>query len=444
MTIQITNLILLVLCFFALVATVLLLVSKKGATVNLDTQKLQDQIEQNAKMQKELSNTLNGYLLQSVKDSNQNLLNAINGTNTVQMQHLTEVIARLNSASELQTKNMHSAITVVEQGLLRLQQDNSKKLEEMRVTVDEKLNSSLENRLTQSFNIINERLQSVYEGIGVMKQLATGVGDLKKVLTNVKTRGVWGEVQLKNLLSQILTPDQFKEQVQIDKSSLDRVDFVVNMPGKDSTILLPIDAKFPLEDYERLMSATEVGDKALVDASVKNLEKRVKEECKKIANKYIIIPQTTDFAVLYVPIEGLYAEILRIDGLCDYVQQNNKVVICGPTTLSALLNSLQLGFKSLEVEKRSSEVFALLSVFKAEFAKFVVLLSKTQKKLTEASNTIDFATKKSKTIESKLKKVQALTKNKEVDEAQIVLENEYRQEFEEIEMQQAEIETQED
>ncbi len=378
---------------------------KQSPTFQLD--QVLEQIKQNTLNQNELNSQLNNILLQNIKNSNDMVLSTMSNNNGLQLQQLSDILNRLNVVLQTNEQSMKNAINVIENGLIRLQQDNEKKLEQMRQTVDEKLNVSLENRLTQSFNIINERLQSVYEGIGVMKQLATGVGDLKKVLNNVKTRGVWGEIQLENLLEQILTKDQYLCQVNINPSNQDRVDFVIKMPGKDDSgeVYLPIDAKFPIEDYQRLIDASEQGNKEEVDLAVKGIERRVKEEAKKIKEKYILIPKTTDFAVMYLPIEGMYAEVLRIPGLCEYLQQEYKVVVCGPTTLSALLNSLQLGFKSLTIEKRSSEVWNLLSVFKREFTKFVELLAKTQKKLTEASNTIEFATKKSRTIERKLKDV---------------------------------------
>lgn len=405
----------LILTFISLlVCGVLLYVVKKNSKINSPDYQIEQiisQIKQNTQNQNELNNQLNSLLMQNIKNSNDMVLSTISQNNGLQLQQLSDILNRLNSVLQTNEQSMKNAISVLENGLIRLQQDNEKKLEQMRQTVDEKLNVSLENRLTQSFNIINERLQSVYEGIGVMKQLATGVGDLKKVLNNVKTRGVWGEIQLENLLEQILTKDQYLSQVNINPSNTDRVDFVIKMPGKDDSgeVYLPIDAKFPIEDYQRLIEASENGNKEDVEIAVKGIERRVKEEAKKIKEKYILIPKTTDFAVMYLSIEGMYAEVLRIPGLCEHLQQEYKIVVCGPTTLSALLNSLQLGFKSLTIEKRSSEVWNLLSVFKREFSKFVDLLAKTQKKLTEASNTIEFATKKSKTIERKLKDVSTIS-----------------------------------
>ena len=333
---------------------------------------------------------------------------------------------RLESILKSNEDRLSRATQILDTGLTKLQTDNEKKLEQMRQTVDEKLNVSLEKRLAESFNIINNRLQSVYEGLGEMKQLATGVGDLKKVLTNVKTRGVWGEVSLNNLLEQMLSPDQFSSNVAI-KDNQERVDFAIFLPGKDDqTILLPIDAKFPIEDYQRLVEASEAGNAIQLEQAKKGLEKRVKEEAKKISEKYISLPKTTDFAVMYLALEGLYAEVLRMPGLAEGLQREYKVVLCGPTTLSALLNSLQLGFKTLSIEKRSSEIWQLLGVFKQEFGKFVDLLAKTQKKLAEASSTIESATKKSRTIERKLKNVTGIQ-----EESDILLETSEEEEINE-------------
>lgn len=397
-----------VLCLIGLIVVIIKL-SKKNQTLGIesfDPNLIISKVESLIMAQKELSMNLNQLLLATIKDNNDTLVSTIGQNHSLQFQQQSDVLSRLNVMLSTSEQSMKNAINVIETGLLRLQQDNERKLEQMRQTVDEKLNSSLENRLSQSFNIINERLQSVYEGIGVMKQLASGVGDLKKVLTNVKSRGVWGEVQLENLLEQILTHEQFASQININPKNQERVDFAIKMPGKDDeTILLPIDAKFPIEDYQRLVDASENGNKEEVDIAVKALERRIKDEAKHISEKYIMLPKTTDFAVMYLSIEGLYAEVLRIPGLAEHLQQQYKVVVCGPTTLSALLNSLQLGFKTLSIEKRSSEVWQLLGAVKQEFSKFVELLNKTQKKLSEATNTIEFAAKKSRTIERKLKNV---------------------------------------
>lgn len=356
--------------------------------------------------QNKLNETINEIIVKTMANNNNTVINAVAQNSGLYGQQLNDIMLRLNTILESTTNSMQNATLVLQEGLTRLQNDNEKKLEQMRQTVDEKLNVNLERRLTESFNVINQRLQSVYEGLGEMKNLANGVGDLKKVLTNVKTRGVWGEVQLENLLQQMLTAEQYASQVVVKEQSNERVDFVIKLPGKlGEEIWLPIDAKFPIEDYQRLCDASETGDSTLIETCVKALEKRVKEEAKSIKEKYINVPNTTDFAVMYLSIEGLYAEVLRRPGLVEELQRKYKVTICGPTTLSSLLNSLQMGFRTLSIEKRSSEVWALLGTIKQEFGRFVELLAKTQKKLAEASNTIEFATKKSMTIEKKLKNI---------------------------------------
>ncbi len=252
----------------------------------------------------------------------------------------------------------------------------------------------------------------MYKGLGEMRSLAAGVGDLKKVLTNVKTRGTWGEIQLGNILEQILTQDQYEVNVATKKNSDDRVEFAVKLPGKgvdkEQIVWMPIDSKFPQEDYQRLLDAQEAADKELAERSIKNLEMRIKAEAKKIKEKYLDPPNTTDFGIMFLPVEGLYAEVLRRPGLSDFLQREYRITVTGPTTLAALLNSLHMGFRTLAVEKRSSEVWELLARVKTEFGKFGDMLAKTKKKLQEAANTIDRAEIRTRVIEGKLKKVQEL------------------------------------
>ncbi len=406
-----------------LILNIFLIIKYKKNNTNEDLNK---NINLNFEKQNEIYKQINEMLLSAIKNYNDTVLTGISQNLQLQKQELIVVQNRLESILKSNEDRLSRATQILDTGLTKLQTDNEKKLEQMRQTVDEKLNVSLEKRLAESFNIINNRLQSVYEGLGEMKQLATGVGDLKKVLTNVKTRGVWGEVSLNNLLEQMLSPDQFSSNVAI-KDNQERVDFAIFLPGKDDqTILLPIDAKFPIEDYQRLVEASEAGNAIQLEQAKKGLEKRVKEEAKKISEKYISLPKTTDFAVMYLALEGLYAEVLRMPGLAEELQREYKVVLCGPTTLSALLNSLQLGFKTLSIEKRSSEIWQLLGVFKQEFGKFVDLLAKTQKKLAEASSTIESATKKSRTIERKLKNVTGIQ-----EESDILLETSEEEEINE-------------
>lgn len=306
-------------------------------------------------------------------------------------------------------KNLERVRDVVEARLKSLQDDNSQKLEKMRETVDEKLHSTLEKRLGESFKLVSDRLEKVHQGLGEMQTLASGVGDLKKVLTNVKTRGMWGEIQLGNLLDQILTPEQYEKNIVTKKGSRDPVEFAVKFPGRDGHVtFLPIDAKFPCEDYQRLQEAQEQVNVALIEELGKAIESRIKMEAKNIRDKYIDPPFTTDFGILFLPTEGLYAEVLRRPGFSETLQRDYRVMIAGPTTIAALLNSLQMGFRTLAVEKRASEVWSLLGVVKTEFTIFGDILDKTQKKLQEASNTIETAASKSRTIENKLKKVQEL------------------------------------
>ena len=301
----------------------------------------------------------------------------------------------------------------IDNQLKGLRDDNSQKLEKMRETVDEKLQSTLEKRLGESFQIVSERLEKVHQGLGEMQNLASGVGDLKKVLTNVKTRGTWGEIQLGNLLEELLTQDQYEKNVVTKKGSRDPVEFAVKLPGRDEEhVYLPIDAKFPKEDYERLQSAQEAADPALIEEACKAIEARIKLEAKKIREKYIDPPHTTDFGILYLPTEGLFAEVIRRDGLTDLLQREYRINVAGPTTIAAMLNSLQLGFRTLAVEKRASEVWTLLGKVKTEFGKFGGLLENTHKKLETASREIEKAASKSRTIERKLRDVQELPASK--------------------------------
>ena len=292
----------------------------------------------------------------------------------------------------------------------RLQQDNAAKLEQMRQTVDEKLHATLENRLSESFRQVSERLELVHKGLGEMQTLAAGVGDLKRVLSNVKTRGVFGETQLAALLEQVMAPEQYEKNVATRPGSRERVEFAIRLPGRESgaPVLLPIDAKFPQEDYQRLLAAQEAGDLPAAELAGKALEARVKLEAKSIAEKYVEPPHTTEFALLYLPFEGLFAEVLRRPGLFDHLQREWRVTVCGPTTLLAYLNSLQMGFRTLAIQQRSSEVWKVLGTVKSEFGKFAEVLANTKRQLQTVANTIDQAEVRTRQIERKLKDVEAL------------------------------------
>jgi DNA recombination protein RmuC len=308
-------------------------------------------------------------------------------------------------------EKLHFLTGSLEKKIADMQTGNEKKLEEMRATVDEKLQKTLETRLGESFKLVSERLEAVHKGLGDMQQLASGVGDLKRVLTNVKTRGVLGEYQLENMLEQLLTPDQYGKNVKTKTGSNALVEFAVKLPGKgdnDKIVWLPVDAKFPKEDFELLMDAYDNAVPELVEEHRKNFIRGIKKNAADIYLKYIDPPNTTDFAILFLPFESLYAEVLRTPGLFESIQRENRVIITGPTTLSALLNSLQMGFRTLAIEKRSSEVWQLLGAVKTEFGNFGSILEKTQKKLQEASNVIDEAGRRSRSIERKLRNVQEL------------------------------------
>ena len=298
----------------------------------------------------------------------------------------------------------------VDSRLKLIQEDNARKLEQMRATVDEKLHDTLEKRLGESFKLVSERLELVQRGLGEMQTLANGVGDLKKVLTNVKTRGTFGEIQLGSLLEQILAPGQYESNVETRRQSGQRVEFALKLPGRDGTpeglVWLPLDAKFPQEDYLRLVEAQEAADLAAATDARKQLDRSVREMAKTIRDKYLDPPQTTDFGVMFLPTEGLYAEVLRLPGLFEALQRDYKVMVAGPTTLAALLNSLQMGFRTLAIEKRSAEVWNLLGAVRTEFSKFGTILDKTRKKLVEASNHIDLAATRTRVIERKLRDVQ--------------------------------------
>jgi DNA recombination protein RmuC len=313
--------------------------------------------------------------------------------------------------SENNLQQIERLKTGIEERLKTLQDDNTRQLDKMRETVDEKLQSTLEKRLGESFKQVGERLEQVYKGLGEMQSLAAGVGDLKRVLTNVKTRGTWGEVQLGALLEQVLNRDQYEVNVAT-KGTGERVEFAIRLPGRSGdrgeVVWLPIDAKFPVEDYQRLLDAQERGDAAGAESAAGQLEVRIKLCAKDISEKYIAPPKTTDFGILFLPTEGLFAEVLRRPGLAEFVQNQHRVVVAGPTTIWSILSSLQMGFRTLAIEQRSSEVWNLLAAVKTEWTRYGDMLGKVQKKLQEASNTVDDAAQRTRAIGRKLRGVQEL------------------------------------
>ncbi len=317
---------------------------------------------------------------------------------------------QLQSLNEASRHDLTQMRQTIETNLKTLQEDNAKKLEEMRVTVDEKLQSTLENRLTAAFKKVDDRLEQVHKGLGEMQNLAIGVGDLKKVMTNVKSRGTWGEIQLGSLLEQILTAEQYEANVQVKPKTQSRVDFAIKLPGENSSapVWLPLDSKFPLEDYQRLVEAQEAANPELAEQAMKQLETQIKNQAKSIRDKYIEPPFTTDFALMFLPTEGLYAEVIRRPGLVDRIQNESRVNVVGPTTLAALLNALQMGFRTLTIQKRSSEVWAYLADLKKTFGDFGGLLTKAHDRIKQAEDEIVKAGSRSRTIENKLKKFEDL------------------------------------
>ncbi len=317
---------------------------------------------------------------------------------------------RLQELTQRNEQRLGEMRTTLEQKLRELQAGNEAKLEQMRATVDEKLQSTLETRLGESFRLVSERLEHVQRGLGEMQQLATGVGDLKRVLGNVKSRGIFGEVQLAGLLEQVFAPDQYAANVATVPGSNDRVEFAVRFPGTngDAPVWLPIDAKFPREDYERLLDAQENADAESARIAGDALERRVRLEAQRICDKYVAAPHTTEFAILFLPTEGLYAEVLRRPGLVDALQRDCRIAVAGPTTLLALMTSFQMGFRTLAIEKRSSEVWRTLGAVKTEFGKFGDVLDAVQKKLTEASNKIEQTGVRTRAIQRQLREVESL------------------------------------
>ncbi len=330
----------------------------------------------------------------------------------LQKDQLDIFAGQLKSLTASNEGRMDKLRETVEERLRLIQDDTARKLEQMRATVDEKLHDTLEKRLGESFKLVSERLELVQRGLGEMQTLANGVGDLKKVLTNVKTRGTFGEIQLSSLLEQVLSPGQYESNVETRKGSGQRVEFALKLPGRDGTtdgmVWLPLDAKFPQEDYLRLVEAQELGDLPTATEAARQLDRAVRLMAANIRDKYLDPPHTTDFGVMFLPTEGLFAEVLRRPGLFDALQRDFKVMVAGPTTLAAMLNSLQMGFRTLAIEKRSAEVWNLLGAVRTEFSKFGQVLEKTSKKLQEAGNHIDQAAVRTRSIEKKLKGVQEM------------------------------------
>lgn len=398
-----------------LVGFVLINIKRNAHEQNLLKYDVQDLEKTVKEMNDEFNASLKEYRLEFSSQLQENRVEIFNTLNQFSMsiqRNLQEVnqthASKFDRMNVTMITSMDNVKNQVEKQLTSLQQDNNTKLEQMRMTVDEKLQASVEKRFNESFKLISERLDMVQQGLGEMQHLATGVGDLKKVLTNVKTRGNLGEIQLKNILEEVLTPQQYIENAKVNATN-DRVEFAITLPGVSDDghpLLLPIDSKFPIEDYQRLLEAYDSNE--AVDVSIKAFENSVRKNAKTIHNKYINPPLTTDFAIMFVPTEGLYAEILRVNGLFESLQRDLKITVVGPSNLVAFLSSLQMGFKTLAIEKRSSEVWQLLGSIKNEFHQFGGILDKTKRKLQEATNVIEQANTRTRVIQRKLRNVETL------------------------------------
>lgn len=354
------------------------------------------------------------YIQTSFKSLGDMLIGSQKQTSEIQDKRLAELNAQLTQRNDTLQKTVNDMLKQIndtmESRLISIQKDNEKKLEQMRETVDEKLQKTLEDRISQSFQLVSERLEQVYKGLGEMQSLASGVGDLKKVLSNVKTRGILGEIQLGAILEQILSKEQYEENIATKKGSADRVEYAIRLPGdEDGYVYLPIDAKFPGDTYSHLMEAYETGNVAEIEAAVTALERAIKSFAKSIHDKYISPPNTTDFGIMFLPLEGLYAEVVR-RGMVETLQREYKINIAGPTTMAALLNSLQMGFKTLAIQKHSGEVWNVLGAVKTEFDKFGSVLAATQQRISQANEELDkLVGVRTRKIQSKLRNVATLS-----------------------------------
>ena len=382
---------------------------------DLLNEKFKDQNKQQFEFNKQINDSSKenrDELSKSLKSFEKNFSENINNFNNLLRQNFGDFNKQQVDLNKQATENIKNVANTIEKNLKAIREDNTTQLNEMRKTVDEKLQTTLEQRLGESFKQVSDRLEQVHKGLGEMQNIATGVGDLKKVLSNVKTRGVLGEFQLENILEQIMTPDQYAKNVATKKGSQANVEFALKLPGKESgeEVWMPIDSKFPIEDYHILLNAFEIGNKKEIEIAQNSLIKTIKLFAKNISEKYIEPPHTTDFGIMFLPVESLYAEVLRHPGLFETLQKKYKITVTGPTTLSALLNSLQMGFRTLAVQKRSSEVWDILKAVKFEFKQFSGILEKAHKQINTASGTLDTLRKtRTNVLERKLKDVETFT-----------------------------------
>jgi DNA recombination protein RmuC len=400
---------LLVLCTVLLIVVTWRLFRRgRDETEHAVREEMRGQREESLKAARELREEVGG----GFKSASDTIVKTVGEMGNLQKAQLEAVAKQLKDLTDTNQSGIDSLRKVIDSQLRQIQESNEKKLEEMRKTVDEKLHDTLEKRLGESFKLVSERLEAVQRGLGEMQTLATGVGDLKRVLTNVKARGTWAEFQLGAILEEILTPDQYARNVQTKEGSRETVEYAIRLPGPDNQpgtcVWLPIDSKFPQEDYLRLLDAAESADSEGVQEASKALASAVVKSALDIRNKYIDPPHTTDFALMFLPTEGLYAEVLRQPGLVEKLQQTHRIVIAGPTTLAAILNSLRMGFRTLAIQQRAGEVWKVLAAVKTEFGKFGEVLSKVKKQLDTASKTIDETSKRTRIMETKLRDVERL------------------------------------
>ena len=388
--------------FYLLLACLVLLVILLIRQASLTHRQEKDQMRQEHSL-----TVLGNQLLDNLDAQHDGMVESLQNTN----QHLLSTMSQMGQNQTTLLESMQRQVLLStrnqEEKINSLRLENERQLGEMRRTVDQRLSESLDKKLDSSFAQVSERLESVYKGLGEMHTLASGVGDLKKVLTNVKTRGIWGEMQLGSLIRQVLAPGQYEENVAVVPGSAERVEFAVCLPDQSGgMVYLPIDSKFPQEDYVRLVDASQAGDAAAADAARKALERRLKEEAKKISSKYVSPPSTTDFAIMFLPIEGLYAEALQTPDLVDSLQRVYRIIMAGPGTFSAMLNALQMGFRTLAIEKRSGEVWRLLGEIRTDFSRFTEILETTRHRLDQAGESIDSAVSRTRTIRKKLSDIE--------------------------------------
>ncbi len=395
---------------------VMILVRLRQGSTDSAERALRDELRAGRGESQEAARELREELGRGLKDGNDSLTKSLAENSKVQNAQLEGFAKKLEELSESNRRAIDRVRENLEARVKELREGNEKKLEEMRKTVDEKLHETLEKRLGESFKLVSERLENVQKGLGEMQSLASGVGDLKRVLTNVKARGTWAEYQLGDILGQTLTPEQYASNVQTRENTTERVEFAVKLPGPEedpgSCIWLPIDSKFPTEDYQRLQAAADKADAEAVEKSLTAFLRTVRNSAREIQTKYINPPSTTDFAVLFLATEGMYAEVLRQPGMLEEIQQNHRILIAGPTTLTALLNSLRMGFRTLAIEKQASEVWQVLAAVKTEFGKFGEVLDKVKRQLDTASRSIEQTGTRTRAMERKLRSVESLPDDK--------------------------------